>query len=480
MQKDPKLLIQGNRVPVGTEIAKNLARSFADSNESDRNDESIRARSFEVFDNKRLIFDIKEKENTVMELLEAIQFCHEKHSHFGMDKSLIDMTQNEAWSTISSKEDISDNKSDVTTLEFLDSLCVDVQVKKNHVSSNYVKTYIISDKILKIGASDRLLANMNRSVNSFGAGSDIYNSTQHEEQPQLGDDVYDILNTRMFNILGINSMTKRGRMSIVVNNVKKGKYSFVLYVKGTIDAMRNVLKLTKKDLISYDQMGRLYRNKGLRPIVFGMRNLSETEVMAYMESISNTQNNFQSTKRNSEKDTPSAKKKEQQNEFESLEQSLRFLGCVGETKIIRKDSQDLVKSLLSAGLDVNIASSASLNEATDIAKRLNLMTGEVHMRTFYLKDKDVAQTLENILNQLYREMKAGQMMEMDLIHKESEGAKRSRGFHKWIATNMAEEYDGRFGSFDITHLGFDITSERTLVLSGKALTKISGNLGLIQ
>jgi hypothetical protein len=126
MQKDPKLLIQGNRVPVGTEIAKNLARSFADSNESDRNDESIRARSFEVFDNKRLIFDIKEKENTVMELLEAIQFCHEKHSHFGMDKSLIDMTQNEAWSTISSKEDISDNKSDVTTLEFLDSLCVDV------------------------------------------------------------------------------------------------------------------------------------------------------------------------------------------------------------------------------------------------------------------------------------------------------------------------------------------------------------------
>lgn len=77
---------------------------------------------------------------------------------------------------------------------------------------------------------------------------------------------------------------------------------------------------------------------------------------------------------------------------------MRFLGCVGETKIIRKDSQDLVKSLLSAGLDVNIASSASLNEATDIAKRLNLMTGEVHMRTFYLKDKDVAQTLENILN----------------------------------------------------------------------------------
>ena len=56
----------------------------------------------------------------------------------------------------------------------------------------------------------------------------------------------------MFNVLGINSMTKRGRMSIVVNNVKKGKYSFVLYVKGTLEAMRGVLKLSKRDLISYD------------------------------------------------------------------------------------------------------------------------------------------------------------------------------------------------------------------------------------
>lgn len=156
------------------------------------------------------------------------------------------------------------------------------------------------------------------------------------------------------------------------------------------------------------------------------------------------------------------------------------MGCVGETKIIRKDSQDLVKSLIAAGIDVNIASSAGISEATDIAKRLNLMSAEVHMKTFYLKDKDIAQTLENILNQLFREMKAGQMMEMDLIHKESEGAKRSRGIHKWIASTKVDEEDRRFGSFDITHLGFDIVTERTLVLSGKALSKIARNSSLVQ
>lgn len=226
-------------------------------------------------------------------------------------------------------------------------------------------------------------------------------------------------------------------------------------------------------------MGRLYKNRGLRPIVYGMRNLSESEVMAYMETITNSQNNFQSTKRNAEKDTPQAKKKEL-NEFELLEQNLRFLGCVGETKVIRKDSQELVKSLISAGIEVNIASSAGLNEATDIAKRLNLMSEEVHMKTFYLKDKDIPQTLENILNQLFREMKAGQMMEMDLIHKESEGAKSARGIHKWIASSTHNHEDRSFGSFDITHLGFDIATERTLILSGKALGKIASNVSLMQ
>lgn len=181
MKKDAKLLELGNKVPAGTEMAKNLARSFADSNESVRNDESIRARSFEVFDNKRLVFDIKEKDGAIADLIEAMQFCHEKHTSSGSDKSLMDITQNEVKSTASGKNDISDNKSDVTTLQFLESLCIDVQVKKNHVSSNYTKTYIISDKIRKIAANSRLMASMNRSVNSFGAGGDIYSSTQHDE-----------------------------------------------------------------------------------------------------------------------------------------------------------------------------------------------------------------------------------------------------------------------------------------------------------
>lgn len=60
-------------------MAKNLARSFAESNKSRDNEENIKARSFEVFDNKRLIFDIKEKEGAISDLIEAMQFCHEKN-----------------------------------------------------------------------------------------------------------------------------------------------------------------------------------------------------------------------------------------------------------------------------------------------------------------------------------------------------------------------------------------------------------------
>jgi hypothetical protein len=53
------------------------------------------------------------------------------------------------------------------------------------------------------------------------------------------------------------------------------------------------------------------------------------------------------------------------------------------------------------------------------------------MSTFYVKDNDVGQTLENILNQLFRELKAGQMKEMDLIAKETEMYHRkSKNFRK--------------------------------------------------
>lgn len=55
---------------------------------------------------------------------------------------------------------------------------------------------------------------------------------------------------------------------------------------------------------------------------------------------------------------------------------MEFLGCVGETKVIRKDGEDLIESFLNAGVPVNIASQGSLNETSDIARRLKLMPVE--------------------------------------------------------------------------------------------------------
>ena len=66
--------------------------SFVDSEGSHHKTETIGARNFEIYDKKRLIFDIKEKESTISNLVEAIQFCHEKHSSSGINKSLVNFS----------------------------------------------------------------------------------------------------------------------------------------------------------------------------------------------------------------------------------------------------------------------------------------------------------------------------------------------------------------------------------------------------
>lgn len=49
-----------------------LEESFTDSEGSHHRVEIIQARVFEIFDKKRLVYDIKEKETTISDLIEAI------------------------------------------------------------------------------------------------------------------------------------------------------------------------------------------------------------------------------------------------------------------------------------------------------------------------------------------------------------------------------------------------------------------------
>jgi magnesium-transporting ATPase (P-type) len=60
--------------------------------------------------------------------------------------------------------------------------------------------------------------------------------------------------------------------------------------------------------------------------------------------------------RNKAKNSPISKKHKEAQEIEELESGLIFLGCVGETKVIRKDSRALIRSFSDAGIGVNIAS----------------------------------------------------------------------------------------------------------------------------
>lgn len=98
-------------------------------------------------------------------------------------------------------------------------------------------------------------------------------------------------------------------MSIIVNNPAKGKYVFTLYVKGEFRAMQPCLRLSKRDIISYNQIGRMYQSRGLKPIVYGMRNLTHKEVVHYFEKAKHLLANFHSPMRNSRDATPKTKSK---------------------------------------------------------------------------------------------------------------------------------------------------------------------------
>ena len=459
------------------------ANSLKFSEKSEKETEQILAKTFEVFDKKRLVYDLKEKDNYLSDLIEAIQFCHEKNTWNPSDNTtsntLTKKGHSSPHSANSNEKSISENKRDVTILKFIEALCIDIKVKKNTEVSNYIKTYTVSEKIRKQAFTKKKLHNSDISNHTIADKSQFLTNQQNHEEPH--EDMYDIVNSRQFNILGINPLNKRGRMSIIVNNPERGKLVFIMYVKGKYDAMVNCLNISKKDLISLSQLSRMYRNKGLKSVIYAMRCLTETEVLSYLDKIKKKQDNFLSTKRNSEKTTPQKKKpNNQEEELEEMEKGLTLLGCIGETKVIRQDSQDLIESLLSAGVGVNIASDLSLSETSDIAKRLNLLPQEHDINTFYLKENDIQQTLDNILNHLFRDMKAGQIAEMDLIAKEKEFYREtSRNINKNQLKSFNEE-NISFGSFDLTNLGFDVRSNRILLLSGKAFTKIMENSKMTQ
>jgi magnesium-transporting ATPase (P-type) len=79
-----------------------------------------------------------------------------------------------------------------------------------------------------------------------------------------------------------------------------------------------------------------------------------------MDSMNVKRKNLSRTRKNT-KNSPMNKKNEQEAKLEALESNLEFLGCVGETKVIRKDSRDLIQSFVNAGVRVSIASSGPIN-----------------------------------------------------------------------------------------------------------------------
>ena len=271
---------------------------------------------------------------------------------------------------------------------------------------------------------------------------------------------------KKYNILGINSYDKRERMSIIVKDPEKGKFSFKIYVKGTFEAMEKIMLLSKKDAQAYRQIASAYKVRGLTPVVYASKTLSSKDIMGYITSgnhgVGESQEMSSLSKRLVEV---------KQTKTHQFEQNVRFLGCLGNIEVIREDSKRLIESLKSASININVFTRARLTDVLDIAKRLEIIDLDSSSGWYMLKagDRDeLINKLDRILGKLYDEIKDHKINEIEEI-KKSEDIRRGKRRLKFRETHHQErEMTEKLNN-----------QPRTLILSGKALRVILKDPALV-
>ena len=79
---------------------------------------------------------------------------------------------------------------------------------------------------------------------------------------------------KKLNIVGINSYSNRGRMSMVVNDPSQGGDNFTLYCKGSEYAMRPFLKFSSQERNNLKRLIVKMRSSGVKTLIFAKRSLT--------------------------------------------------------------------------------------------------------------------------------------------------------------------------------------------------------------
>lgn len=261
------------------------------------------------------------------------------------------------------------------------------------------------------------------------------------------------------NIIGINDLSKRGRMSIVINDPSKGRLNSEIIVKGSYEFMKDCLRLTKADSLKMKQLISRYRIEGLTPEIYAKKTLTVEEVIEFYEAFRITLNNSGKAYNNQNQVID--------NVISMLEKNLEFIGCLGVKEIVRPEAKVLAKKLKQAGISLGIITSDSLHNGLQVAKELEYFPKEDMNAEFWIKGKtlrDISSDVKRIINTIYSEIKEKKVVSLEKMAKDLKMpwyVKKANPDHNLAITSEQEN------------------KQRILIISGDSLRLISSSKVII-
>lgn len=178
---------------------------------------------------------------------------------------------------------------------------------------------------------------------------------------------------KTFHIYGVNPRSDgKQRTSIVVSLQVGGlEEQYFIYVKGEEAAMKSCLELSPQEQTHFRNLMVTYKDILLNRIIYAFRKLTQEEVQQYVK-------NYSIVLQSKKYDVSSMERF-----VIPLETKLKFIGCLGVKTKIRKESEELVKSLKSSGIRVSMLSGDTYENSINVIKSLKLNEMNYNDKTGY-------------------------------------------------------------------------------------------------
>lgn len=212
-----------------------------------------------------------------------------------------------------------------------------------------------------------------------------------------------------YNIAGMNSWSiGRQRMSIVINDPKRGRDAFVIYVRGNQIGMKGVMKMNQKEKNNFKRLMVSFRKECLKPVIFAKKSLSYTTAKSYIKTF-----NLIRKSRN-----------DQIENFEKLaieiEKDLEFVGALGYKSNDRAGAKDLIQTFESSEIGISLLTGDKIENTINVSTSLKLVDIDFRDSSEFYSLRfnsltEAASAIKRILEYIYEEMR-----ELSVLNLENE------------------------------------------------------------